>query len=206
MPWLDSPSAMSPSTSRSRGERSSSALAVSMIIGPRIGKYRRDGKPNPMPGHDITMVLIDLIAMVNPQVLRWTIDNGIGKGNDTLLTLAVGGLLALVLIKGVLTYYEGMWTEVASQNVAYDLRNALQRKITELSFSFHDNAEAGDLLSRAIQDVERVRFLTGRAVFRIIESIFLMAITAGVMLWMNPKLALIAIVSMPLLIIRSRKD
>ncbi len=151
----------------------------------------------------LTMVLIDLIAMVNPQVLRWAIDQGIGAGNDSLLTLAVVGLLALVLIKGVLTYYEGLWTEVASQNVAYDLRNALQRKITELSFSFHDQAEAGDLLSRAIQDVERIRFLTGRAVFRIIESIFLMVITAGVMLWMNPRLGLLALVAMPLLIIRS---
>ncbi len=151
----------------------------------------------------ITMVLIDLIAMINPQVLRRTIDNGIGKGNDSLLTLAVGGLLVLVLIKGVLTYYEGMWTEVASQNVAYDLRNSLQRKITELSFSFHDKAEAGDLLSRAIQDVERVRFLTGRAIFRVIESVFLMIITAGIMLWMNPRLGLLAIISMPLLIMRS---
>ena len=56
----------------------------------------------------ITMVLIDLIAMVNPQVIRWTIDNGIGVGNTSLLSLAVGGLLALVLIKGVLTYYEGL--------------------------------------------------------------------------------------------------
>ena len=151
----------------------------------------------------VTMVLIDLIAIVNPQVLRWTINNGIGMGNDSLLSLAVVGLLALVLIKGLLTYYEGMWTEVASQNVAYDLRNALQRKITELSFSFHDKAEAGDLLSRAVQDVERIRFLTGRAVFRIIESIFLMVITAGVMLWMNPRLGLLAIISMPLLILRS---
>ncbi len=34
------------------------ALAVSMIIGARIGKYNRDGTPNSMPGHDITMVLI----------------------------------------------------------------------------------------------------------------------------------------------------
>ncbi len=151
----------------------------------------------------ITMVLIDLIAMVNPQVLRWAIDNGIGTGNDSLLTLAVGGLLALVLIKGVLTYYEGVWTEIASQSVAYDLRNALQRKITELSFSFHDQAEAGDLLSRAVQDVERIRFLTGRAIFRVIESIFLMVITAGVMLWMNPRLGLLALVAMPLLIMRS---
>ncbi len=150
-----------------------------------------------------TMVLIDLIAMVNPQLIRWTIDEGIGTGNASLLTRAVGGLLALVLVKGGLTYYEGLWTEVASQNVAYDLRNALQRKITELSFSFHDQAEAGDLLSRAIQDVERIRFLTGRAVFRIIESVFLMLLTAGVMIWMNPRLGLLAMAAMPLLIIQS---
>ena len=156
-----------------------------------------------MTGVYITMVLIDLIAIVNPQVIRWTIDTGIGTGNTQLLALAVGGLLGLVLIKGVLTYYEGLWTEVASQNVAYDLRNALQRKITELSFSFHDKAEAGDLLSRAIQDVERIRFLTGRAIFRIIESVFLMLITAGVMLWMDPRLGLLAIISMPILIFRS---
>jgi ammonium transporter, Amt family len=33
------------------------ALAVAMMIGPRIGKYTRTGKPNAMPGHDITWVL-----------------------------------------------------------------------------------------------------------------------------------------------------
>jgi Amt family ammonium transporter len=33
------------------------ALAVSMIIGPRIGKYTRQGKPNAIPGHDIVLVL-----------------------------------------------------------------------------------------------------------------------------------------------------
>ncbi len=151
----------------------------------------------------LTMVLIDLITMVNPQLIRWTIDRGIGTADDSLLTLAVGGLLALIVVKGVLTYYEGLWTEIASQSVAYDLRNALQRKITELSFSFHDQAEAGDLLSRAIQDVERIRFLTGRAIFRIIESTFLMVLTAVMMIWMNPQLGLLAVASMPLLIVRS---
>jgi ammonium transporter, Amt family len=35
-----------------------SALAVSIIIGARIGKYNRDGSSNAIPGHDITMVLI----------------------------------------------------------------------------------------------------------------------------------------------------
>lgn len=35
-----------------------SALAVAMMIGPRIGKYNRNGSSNAIPGHDITMVLI----------------------------------------------------------------------------------------------------------------------------------------------------
>src|SRR5438105_5057757 len=34
------------------------ALAMAIIIGPRIGKYTRDGKPNAIPGHDIVLVLL----------------------------------------------------------------------------------------------------------------------------------------------------
>jgi ATP-binding cassette subfamily B protein len=115
----------------------------------------------------------------------------------------VAALLVLVVIKGVFTYFQGLWTEVASQNVAYDLRNEIQRRINLLSFSFHDQAEAGDLLSRAIQDVERIRFLTGRATFRVTEGVFLMLITAVVMIWMNARLGLMAIIAMPLLAFQS---
>lgn len=149
------------------------------------------------------MLLIDAINMLNPQLLRWTIDHGIEKKDYTILSLAVGALLALVIVKGVFTYLQGRWTEVASQNVAYDLRNELQRKITLMSFSFHDQAEAGDLLSRAIQDVERVRFLTGRATFRVVEGLFLMIITAVVMILMNPMLGLLSILAIPLLAVQS---
>lgn len=147
------------------------------------------------------MVLIDAISIINPQLIRLTIDGAIG--NPSWLDLAVAALLILVLIKGVFTYYEGRWTEITSQNVAYDLRNELQRKITLLSFSFHDRSQAGDLLSRAIQDVDRIRFLTGRATFRVIEGLFLMLITAAVMIWMNPQLGLLAIAALPLLAFQS---
>jgi len=34
------------------------ALAVSMIVGPRIGKFNRDGSSNPIIGHDVSAVLI----------------------------------------------------------------------------------------------------------------------------------------------------
>jgi ATP-binding cassette, subfamily B, multidrug efflux pump len=149
------------------------------------------------------MLMIDIISMINPQLIRWTIDNGISAGNITLLSVAVGVLLGLVVIKGILTYFEGRWTEIVSQNVAYDIRNELQQKINQLSFSFHDQAKAGDLLSRTIQDVERIRFLTGRATFRVIEGLVLMILTAGMMIWMNPKLGLLAVFALPFLVVQS---
>jgi Amt family ammonium transporter len=34
------------------------ALAVTLIVGPRIGKYNRDGSSNPILGHDVSAVLI----------------------------------------------------------------------------------------------------------------------------------------------------
>jgi Amt family ammonium transporter len=33
------------------------ALATAILIGPRIGKYNRDGSPNAIPGHDLVIVL-----------------------------------------------------------------------------------------------------------------------------------------------------
>ena len=154
-------------------------------------------------GAYLTMLVIDAFNMLNPQLLRWTIDKGILAGDFALLGWASLGLLGLVIVKGVLTYFQGRWTEVASQSVAYDLRNELQRKITLLSFSFHDQAQAGDLLSRAIQDVERIRFLTGRATFRVVEGVVMMLATAVVMVVMNPRLALLAVLAIPLLAYQS---
>ena len=154
-------------------------------------------------GAYLMMVLIDIVNIINPQLIRWAIDQGIRENQRSLMTLAVAALLGLVVIKGVFTYLQGVWTEVASQNVAYDLRNEIQHKITLLSFAFHDQAEAGDLLSRSIQDVERIRFLTGRAMFRVVEGVFLMLITAVVMIWMNTRLGLLAIAAMPFLVIQS---
>ena len=88
---------------------------------------------------------------------------------------------------------------MASQGVAYDLRNAIHEKLSSLSFSYHDRAQTGQLLSRAVQDVERIRFLTGRAALRMVEGTVLLLSTFVALCWMNPRLALVALGTMPML-------
>ena len=143
--------------------------------------------------------LIVSFNLVIPQFIRWIIDNGIRSTNLTLLAGSVGALIGLTLLKGFATYFQGRWSEIGSQSVAFDLRNAIQTKLTRLSFSFHDQSETGQLLSRAIQDVERIRFLTGRATLRILDSVVLALATALIMVSMNPRLALLVSLTLPLL-------
>jgi ATP-binding cassette subfamily B protein len=138
-----------------------------------------------------------------PQFIRWIIDTGIEKNQMGVLTWSVLALLGLTIVKGVLNYYQGILSETASQNVAYDLRNAIQRKLTQLSFSFHDTSETGELLSRAIQDVERLRFLTGRATIRIADGILTIIVTAIILLVMDSRLGLLVLISIPVLIHRA---
>jgi ATP-binding cassette subfamily B protein len=131
------------------------------------------------------------------------IDTGVSHGDMASLGWGALGLLGLTLIKGVATYLEGQLAEVSSQNVAYDLRNAIQRKLTSLSFSFHDEVETGDLLARAVQDVERIRFLTGRATLRLMEAAVALTGTASVLIWMHPQLAGLVILTMPVLALQA---
>jgi ATP-binding cassette, subfamily B, multidrug efflux pump len=150
-------------------------------------------------GGYLAMLLGDLLALANPQLIRLIMDRGIGQRDFRLLTLLAGALLALSAVRGLMTFVQGRWLEKASQGVAYDLRNAIHAKLASLSFAFHDQAETGQLLSRSIQDVDRVRFLTGRATLRLVESVVMAAATAVALVAMSPRLALLSLCSIPIL-------
>lgn len=162
-------------------------------------------------GAYLAVIAILIFNLIMPQFIRWIIDEAIGgasrpetyRADMVQLGWAIAGLLALTLVKGIFTFLEGQWTETASQGVAYDLRNDLQRKLTSLSFSFHDSAETGELLSRAVQDVERVRFLTGRATLRLLEGALMLVGVATVLFWMQPSLAALVSLLMPFLVIQA---
>lgn len=150
-------------------------------------------------GAYLSILVITGLGIAIPQFIRWIIDRGIAQNDLPLLGWAVLALLGLSLANGIFTYLQGQWAEVASQSVAYDLRNDIERRLTMLPFTYHDKTEAGQLLSRSLQDAERIRFLTGRATLRIVNAVILFVSTAAVLLVMDYRLALLIIILLPLL-------
>jgi Amt family ammonium transporter len=72
------------------------ALAVAFIVGPRLGKYTRNGKPNAIVGHDIVIVLTGCFILAfgwfgfNPG----STTGASGPGNLRIATVAVNTMLA----------------------------------------------------------------------------------------------------------------
>ena len=168
----------------------------------RVYSYLRPYWRHTAAAYAALLVVMGMSTLI-PLFIRWIIDTGIEGGQVEILTWSAIALLTMTVLKGVLNYYIGLFTETASQNVAFDLRNELQRKLTQLSFSFHDKSETGELLSRAVQDVERVRFLTGRATLRILEGALLLVITAVMLLVLDFKLGLLTLLVMPPLLLQA---
>ena len=137
------------------------------------------------------------ITLAQPLIIARIVDAGIAGGDTAVIRDSIFLLMGLALVKGLFTFLYGRWTEVASQNVAFDLRNAIHDKLQSLSFSYHDRAESGQLLTRSISDVDRIRFLTGRALVTLSQMIVLIiGITVSMML-MNVRLALMTMVIVP---------
>ena len=137
-----------------------------------------------------------------PQLVRWIVDHGIARQDLQVVWRAVGILLLLALLRAVLAFLMGRWTEMVSQGVAATLRQEMFTRFTAMSVSLISRMESGQLLQRAVQDVERIRFLTGRAVLRVVDATVLFLATLAVLIGMNPLLGVLALATMPLLAIR----
>jgi ATP-binding cassette subfamily B protein len=154
-------------------------------------------------GGYVLLFVINGASLLNPQLIRGIVDRGVENKDLQYLSWMVLALVGLTVVQGVLGYFQGKWIEQASQNVAYDLRNQIYKKVSSLSFSYHDRTEAGQLLARVMHDVDRLRFLDGRASMRLIEGAVMFVSTVIVVTYMNPKLAVLALLSMPILTLQA---
>ena len=150
-------------------------------------------------GSYLVLLINNGITLSLPLIIRSIIDDGIAVGAGDLIWRGVLAIVGLTLINGLFTFLSGRWTEVASQSVAYDLRNAIHAKLQSLSFSYHDRSETGQLLARSVGDVDRIRFLTGRAFLRMIMVTVLIVTVAISMFVMNWRLALLTLTTIPFL-------
>ncbi|HEX6270942.1 MAG TPA: ABC transporter ATP-binding protein [Anaerolineales bacterium] len=117
------------------------------------------------------------------------------------LLYALGSIVIFAALRGVFAFLQAFWAEKNSQAVAYDLRNDLYAKIQNLSFSYHDKNQTGQLMIRATDDVEKVRLFIGQGLLQLVGAVILLAGTVIILFTSNVPLAWAAMPILPIAIV-----
>ncbi|NBC85423.1 MAG: ATP-binding cassette domain-containing protein [Bacteroidetes bacterium] len=152
-----------------------------------------------------------------PSVVRQTIDSiprfvqvyGVFEGTivhaqiysylfGTLLLFA-GAIIGLSVISGLFMFLMRQTVVVASRHIEYDLRNSLYDHLQTLSPRFYQEYSTGDVITRATDDIEKVRRYIGPAIMYVTRSLVMVLTAVSVMFIISPKLTLYALIPMPLL-------
>ena len=137
---------------------------------------------------------------VGPFLIGWSIDHLIAKGNLRGLLLMLGLLVCIYLI-GVQAIrgqiYRVGWIV---QRLLGQLRQDIFTKIQSLPISFFDRSEAGDLMSRLLNDVSTVNQAFGQTIAQMLGNLFSLVGIVVAMLCINLHLGLVSNLVVPLMI------
>jgi ABC-type multidrug transport system fused ATPase/permease subunit len=144
-----------------------------------------------------TLFAATSFQLANPAVLAYAIDSGIEGASREALMRSAFVIMGLHFGAGIFAYFQSYLSESLSQHVAYDLRNALYNRIQSLSFSFHDRAQTGQLMSRVTADVETSRQFLSSSLLRMTMTFGRFILISGIMLTLNWQLGLMILVTLP---------
>ena len=132
-----------------------------------------------------------------PQVLRWIVDSGIARSDLGVVWRGAGLLLLVALASGVASFLQSYLSAKASHGAAFDMRNAIFARLQELSFSYHDRAQTGNLITRVTSDVDLVRDFVGGGLVNAISAALMLVGSVALLLVMNWRLAIVSLIAIP---------
>ena len=119
----------------------------------------------------------------------------------SLLIKVIVALLAVNITTSVLGAVRGYSMAWLGQRITYKLRNETYAHLHQLSLSFYNNKETGNIMSRITNDVHRLQDFVAEGLQDIVHNIVMLFIMGAIMLSLNWKLALFAMLPTPLIVV-----
>ncbi|HET9781887.1 MAG TPA: ABC transporter ATP-binding protein, partial [Candidatus Dormibacteraeota bacterium] len=122
-----------------------------------------------------------------------------GKGID-FNALAATLLLAVAVYvaASVLMWAQGYIMAGVAQRTVYGLRREVEEKLSRLPLKYFDSHSHGDILSRVTNDIDNIATTLQQGLSQIVTSVLTVLGVLAMMVWINPLLALISLITVPL--------
>lgn len=156
-------------------------------------------------GVALAAILLSVFAVLTPIILQQIIDDAIKQANaDRLLYLTLA-MLAVLLGQVVSQLGFNYYANWLGESVIKDIRVNLFQHMLAFRMKYFDNSSLGVLVTRAVADMQRIGEIFSDGFFQIVADLLKMFVAAGVMLYMNWRLALIVFVLLPIIMYATRQ-
>ncbi|MFT7023261.1 MAG: ATP-binding cassette subfamily B protein, partial [Rhodococcus sp. (in: high G+C Gram-positive bacteria)] len=112
---------------------------------------------------------------------------------------AVGWVLIFVLVlyvaSSLLAWAQGYMLNIALQRTIRNLRASVEKKVHRLPLKYFDSHTRGELLSKVTNDVDNVSTSLQQTLSQLITGVLTVLGILGVMIWISPLLALVALLT-----------
>jgi ATP-binding cassette subfamily B multidrug efflux pump len=151
------------------------------------------------------LLIVDFLQLLIPLVIKKAIDLLTMKIATAQILIQQGLIiLGLAIMIAIFRYVWRYFLLGHSRKVEKSLRNRIYGHLQTLSLSFYQKTKTGDLMARAINDINAIRMATGMGLVALTDGIVLGIAAIGFMLSINVRLTLIALIPAPIIIVLTR--
>jgi ATP-binding cassette, subfamily B, bacterial len=139
------------------------------------------------------------LTLVHPWVWKYIVDEVVLKGQPNLLAPALAVMVGVQLAGALLNALRSNLLEKVGQCFVQDLRNEVYRKLQGQSLQYLHEHRSGDLVSRAMGDIDVLQEVAINGTDSILHNAYSFLIVAGSLIALSPLLGTVTIA--PILVV-----
>jgi ATP-binding cassette, subfamily B, bacterial len=153
----------------------------------------------------ILIVVSAILGAASPFLLREVFDVAIPEQREWLLTVLVGGMIAIAIVTGALGVVQTLLSNQVGQRVMHDLRAAVYRHLQRLSLAFFTRTRTGEVQSRIANDIGGVEDVVTSTATSVASNVTTVVATVAAMFLLDWRLALFSLALLPVFVWMTRR-
>ncbi|HEY6045807.1 MAG TPA: ABC transporter ATP-binding protein, partial [Pyrinomonadaceae bacterium] len=166
----------------------------------RLMRYLRPYVRLLIPALALTL-LLNLLGVLQPKFTQYAVDWYILPKKTDGLTLFVLIFVGSQVLRFVCSYFQTVLLNSIGQYVMFDLRREIYDKLQHQEVAYYDQNPVGRIMSRLTADVDALNELFTSGVTDVLGDLVMIAAIIAVMAWMDVRLTLITLLTVPLLFV-----
>ena len=164
----------------------------------RLLKYLRPYRWHVVLGI-VLSVLVSAMEAVRPYFTKVAVDQNIAQGDKHGLLMTALLFFAILVVRGIVQYFNAYLTQWIGQRTIYDLRMEVFGHLQKLGLKFYDRNPIGRLITRVTNDIEVLNEMFSSGIVMVFSDVFTIIGILWFMLSMSWELALISLSVLPIL-------